>query len=289
MSTILAVSWCCQSSTAPWTWEPRTYLGVWVVLFLLAAPYVASMRARHRSVGLDDRDRRAMMWYALGLAGVWASSDWPLGSLGAGYLLSIHTVLYIIFTMVAAPLMLLGMPRWMFDNLLDRLRLRSLYRAMVRPWVAGIVLNLILVVTHIPMFVDALRTSQFGSFVLDAAWLLSGIVGWLPIISPREEDRIGNPMWKVTYLFLAFGAFPMVPGAFITFAGQPLYGIYDLAPRFGDWSTLEDQQLGGAIMKVGNIPILWAVIAAIFVRSALKTRIDERNIVPDDTEELIRT
>ena len=38
------------------------------------------------------------------------------------------------------------------------------------------------------------------------------------------------------YLFVAFGAFPMLPGAFITFSPLPLYRVYELAPRFGDWS-----------------------------------------------------
>ena len=54
-----------------------------------------------------------MLWFALGMAGLWAASDWPLGTLGAGYLLSVHTVLYIIYTMVAAPLLVLGLPPWM--------------------------------------------------------------------------------------------------------------------------------------------------------------------------------
>ena len=68
------------------------------------------------------------------------------------------------------------------------------------------------------------------------------------------------------------------PGAFITFSPLPLYRVYELAPRFGDWTPEEDQQLAGALMKVGNIPILWAVIAAVFVKTALQQNRDERRL-----------
>ena len=149
---------------------------------------------------------------------------------------------------------------------------------MMKPWIAAIVLNLALIFTHLPFIVDPFRGSQFGSFLLDAIWLVSGVIGWLPVASPFRGDRIQSPIWKCVYLFVAFGAFPMLPGAFITFSPLPLYRVYELAPRFGDWSPEEDQQLAGALMKVGNIPILWAVIAAVFVKTALQQNKDERRL-----------
>ena len=74
-------------------------------------------------------------------------------------------------------------------------------------------------------------------------------------------------MWACVYLFLAFGVFDSIPAAFITFAPLPLYSTYELAPRMGTWTPLDDQQLAGALMKVGGMPILWTVIAVIFVRN----------------------
>jgi cytochrome c oxidase assembly factor CtaG len=282
-SPILAVTWWCQTTTAPWDWTPKVYLGVWLMLALFVVPYAIAMVRRSRRHGLTSRDKRAMLWYGLGVFFVWSASDWPLGTLGAGYLLSIHTVLYLIYTMVAGPLLVLGLPDWMTRGLLDKVRGWSIYRLVVKPWVAVIVLNGILVFTHLPPVVDGLRASQFGSFVLDALWLVSGVVGWLPIITPFRGDRIKAPIWRCVYLFIAFGAFPMLPGAFITFSGVPLYRVYELAPRFGDWSPLDDQQLAGALMKVGNIPILWAVIAAIFVKAALEGSRDNRYARLDDS------
>lgn len=270
-TTLFGITWWCQSTQIPWDWTPRYYPGVWILLALFLVPYIVAVRHRSRTIGLDATDKRALLWYVLGLLAMWSASDWPLGTLGAGYLLSVHTVLYLVYTMIAAPLMLLGLRPWMVKAFLDRLHGWSVYRQIRKPWVAAVVLNFILVLTHIPFLVDTLRISQVGSFVLDALWLISGVCGWMPVISPFRADRIRSAVWQCVYLFIAFGAFPMLPGAFITFAGVPLYRVYDLAPRFEGWTPLEDQQLAGAIMKVGNIPILWAVIGVIFMRTALSS------------------
>jgi len=281
---VLAVSWWCQATRAPWTWTPKVYLGVWLVMALILGSYGWTMRRRARSVGLDDRDKRAILWFVLGTLGLWLATDWPLGLLGSGYLLSIHTTLYLVYTMVAAPLMLIGIPPWMARSLLDKLRAWRVYRWCMKAWVAALVLNGALIFTHLPFIVDLFRTSQFGSFALDAVWLLSGVVGWLPVVSPFRGDRIQSPMWKCVYLFIAFGAFPMLPGAFITFSPLPLFSVYELAPRFGNWTPEEDQQLAGALMKVGNIPILWAVIGTIFVKTLLEQNRDERRLGEVDDE-----
>ena len=147
---VLAVSWWCQSTRTPWTWTPKLYIGVWIVMGAILGTYAWSMRRRARSVGLDARDKRAIVWFVLGTLSLWIATDWPLGLLGSGYLLSVHTTLYLIYTMVAAPLMLIGIPQWMARNMLDRLHGWGVYRASAKPWIAAVVLNVALVFTHLP-------------------------------------------------------------------------------------------------------------------------------------------
>jgi putative membrane protein len=282
--TVLAVDWWCQSTTEPWSWTPKVYIGVWLVMAAILGPYFFALRHRAKAVGLTSRDKRAAVWFTLGALALWLATDWPLGLLGSGYLLSIHTTIYLIYTMIAAPLMLIGIPDWMARNMLDRLRGWGAYRWAVKPWIAAIVLNAALVFTHLPFIVDPFRATQQGTFVLDAMWLISGMIGWLPVASPFRGDRVRSPMWACVYLFIAFGAFPILPGAFITFSPLPLYRVYELAPRFGDWTPIEDQQLAGALMKVGNIPILWTVIAVVFMKSLIDQNRSDRSLheVDDD-------
>lgn len=266
------MSWWCSTSTAPWSWtDPTWYVGVWLLVGGMFLLYARAWRRRVRTTPGARIDRRKALWFGLGLSFIWAASDWPVGPLGAGYLASVHMLQYMMYTLAAAPLLLLGMPEWMTRRLLEKFRCYNAYRRITRPLIAGILFNVILIVTHAPVTVDALRVNQFGSFFLDAVWLVSGLILWSPIVSPLEEVRAKSPGVKVAYIFLACGVMPMIPGGFLAFSSTPLYGIYELAPRVGP-DPAEDQQIAGVLMKIGNLPVIWTVMAVIWARWADKDR-----------------
>jgi putative membrane protein len=208
---------------------------------------------------------RQIVWFVLSLVFLWAASDWPVGALGAGYLLSVHMLQYMLYVLAAAPLLLLATPEWMARRVLGRLHLYRTVRVVCRPVPAAVFANVVLVATHAPWTVDLLRTSQVGSFALDMVWLLSGLVLWMPVVGPLPELVVRSVPLRMVYLFIAAGAVPMVPGGFLTFAGAPLYRTYELAPRVG-LEALADQQIAGVIMKVGNLPVIWLVLIVLWAR-----------------------
>ena len=212
--------------------------------------------------------RRQMWLFLAGVAAFWVASDWPLGVLGAGYLASAHMVQFMLYTLVAAPLMVMGVPEPMARRILARLRLYRFMTRLAKPVAAGLVFNGCLVATHSPWAVDTLRVNQFGSFVMDVVWLVSGVLVWLPICSPLIEHRLRAYPGKMVYLFLALGVVPAVPAGFLTFASFPLYATYELAPRFYGLDAATDQQTAGLIMKLGGIPIVWGTIIAMMLRWA---------------------
>src|SRR5690606_29374694 len=212
-------------------------------------------------------DRRRPLAFAGGWVALWVASDWPLGTLGAGYLASAHMVQYLLYTLVAAPLLVLGLDEPMLRRALARTRTAGLVRVACRPVTAGLIFNVVLVATHAPATVDPLRSSQLGSFALDGLWLASAVILWLPIAGPLDELRPGYPA-RAVLLFLAAGVVPMIPGAFLTFADHPLYGVYELAPRVAGFDATTDQQLAGVLMKVGSVPLIWPVIGVLFARWA---------------------
>jgi putative membrane protein len=259
------VTWWCTASKEPWDWAPRAYPGIWVGMVALLAGYLlARRRAGAGAPGIRDRQLWAFLggWVVL-----WGATDWPLGTLGAGYLASAHMAQYLLTTLVAAPLLVLGTPERVLRRALARTGLDGLVRQACRPVAAGVIVNVVLVATHAPATVDTLRTSQLGSFALDAAWLVSGFVLWMPVCGPLAELKPSYPVRGV-FLFLAAGVVPMIPGGFLTFASTPLYATYELAPRVGGFDAVSDQQLAGALMKVGNIPLIWPVIGGLFLRWA---------------------
>lgn len=212
-------------------------------------------------------DWRRLWLFMAGMLMFWAASDWPLGTLGAGYLASAHMTQFLLYTLVAAPLILLGTPEWMARSSATRLRIYKPVEWLGRSLVTSAILyNTILLATHAPGTVEALRQSQIGSFSMDVLWMIGGFILWLPVISPLPEGQAQAPWAKMLYLFVATSVVAVVPASYLTFTTTPIYGIYELAPRIGGITALADQQFAGIIMKIATIPIIWGTIAVIWFR-----------------------
>jgi len=263
------MSWWCSATKLPWDWAPRAYPGVWLVMAAIMVAYVRSRRRLTPEERAADDPRRPIA-FVLGWLVLWAASDWPIGTLGSGYLASVHMVQYLMYTLMAAPLLVIGISPFTLRRALERAHLTGAVKVLCQPVAAGLFVNLVLVATHAPVTLDPLRASQLGSFFLDALWLLGGIVLWIPICGTFDEVRPSYPVRGVL-LFLGAGVVPMIPGAFLTFADNPLYSIYELAPRVGGIDARDDQQMAGVLMKVGSVPLIWPVIGMLFFRWAKET------------------
>lgn len=249
----------------PWTWTWQPYPGVWALILCLLAGYaVAVRRAGAASGGAGSRpgERAA---FGIGAAALWSATDWPVGALGAGHLASVHTVQFVLFTLVVPPLLLLGTPRAVLAAAVASPRRRAVARRLAHPLVALGVYSVILVATHLPEVVDTFKRSQLGSFAFDMAWVGSGLVLWWPVVQRLPELRpLAYPL-RIGYL--AIVAIVMIaPSAFLTFADYPLYGLYELAPRVAGISPVVDQQVAGLLMNVGGGLIIIAAMSVLFYR-----------------------
>ena len=263
--------WWCSQLYEPWSWTPRPYIGVWVVVAILAIVRWRALRSRKAATGSIDLTTRQRVWFWLGLFFLWLASDWPVGALGAGYLASVHMTQYMLYTFAAAPLFILAAPEWWVRKALARTRSYRLVGWLARPVHAVIIANGVMIATHAPWTVDTLRGTQLGSFLLDVLWMVNGLVLWYPVISSLPEHRVQSPLGRSGYLFMAAGVAALIPAGFLTFSSSPLYSSYEIAPRIG-LDALDDQQLAGAIMKVGAMPVIWITIAAIWIKWAAAER-----------------
>jgi len=256
------VTWWCAATRVPWSWSPRAYPGVWAFIAAIAALAVTVVR---RTGVRPTRRERLAGWS--GLAALWVATDWPIGTLGSGYLASAHMLQYFLYTFVAAPLLVLAVPEALARRAVRHPGAAAAHRLLARPLLAALVANVVLVATHAPITIDGLRASQAGSFALDLVWIVGGVALWWPVCGPLPEDRPSYPV-RCVYLFLAAGLVPMIPGGFLTFAQYPLYALYELAPAVGSIDPVADQQAAGALMKVGSLPVVWPVIGTMFWRWA---------------------
>jgi putative membrane protein len=266
------MQWWCSATGEAWTWAWRGYPGVWLFIGLLASGYLIAVRRTGRSVVTPPpHDLSAWLpyrlWFGTGLLAIWLALDWPIGALGAGYLASVHTVSYILLSLIAPPCLILGIPPGIWDRVMSRPAWRRLFWWAARPWLALAVFNAVLITTHVPEVVDGLMPSQAGALVVDLSWLLGGLLLWWPVMGPPAVVTLSRPL-KMAYLFISTLP-PILPSAFLTFADYPLYATYELAPRVFDIMTAQqDQQVAGLVMKiVGDLPV-WLGFGVVFFRWA---------------------
>lgn len=256
------ISWWCTALARPWSWQWIPYPGIWIAAILPMVFYARSL-ARHTG----SIDWKKLAQFLGGVLVFWVASDWPLGTLGAGYLASAHMTQFLLYTLVASPLILLGTPEWMARGLLRKIRLESVTVWLGRSLIAAAVIyNTILLSTHAPGTVELLRNSQLGSFAMDVLWVIAGLILWLPVLSPLPEGRTPSTWAKMAYLFVTTSVVAVIPASFLTFTRTPIYGIYELAPRIGSLTAIEDQQLAGIVMKIATVPIVWSTIAVLWFR-----------------------
>jgi putative membrane protein len=181
------------------------------------------------------------------------------------YLYSVHMLQHLLFTLGAAPLVLLGTPAWLARRLLSPKWLLGVVRGLSRPVVGLIQFNVVIVVSHWPAVVELTVRHHPLHFIAHAVLLLSALLMWMPVLSPLPEVPRAKPLAQMLYLFLQT-VVPTVPASFLTFGKTPLYHIYATFPRLWDIPALDDQQAAGLIMKLGGGLLLWTVIAIIFFR-----------------------
>jgi cytochrome c oxidase assembly factor CtaG len=261
---VSGVAFWCSSTGQVWVWRYTPFLGVWVV----AATFIGGYLLAHRRAG-RPLDRRLTRRWILGVLAVFVVSEWPIGQLGVGYLATVGIVRYVVYTFVAAPLLLGGLPTWLVDRWLPPGTRRAEAVGFLTRWpVALLIFNAVLFGTHVPIVVDTLKVSQLGSFSVDVLHLGAALVWWWPAIR-RETERnaIEEPI-RAFYLF-ASSVLMFVPAAFLTFSPLPLYGLYELAPPLWlGFDAVADQQAAGIVMNVIGGFVLWAIIAVLFIRWA---------------------
>lgn len=257
------LQWWCSASGIPWTWEWRAYPGVWLFAVTIAFLYwrLAYGTPERRAGRTGGRLTAAVA----GLALIWVALDWPVGALGGGYLASVHTVQYLLLAMIVPVLLVLGLPPAAEEALARRPGLARVGSVIFHPMVAVAVYVGAFLATHAPRVADALMVTQTGSFVIDAAWLVSGLVFWWPIAGTPPGREPLAPPFRILQVFL--GSLAHTPLAmWLMLAKYPLYATFELAPPFESLTPKADQQIASGLMiLVGGFFVLGA-ISTIFFR-----------------------
>jgi len=231
-----------------WHGHPDAILG----LLLIQSLYLIGIGPLRIKLNLSQTsDPKQTIMFTLGILIILISLTSPLHILSDQYLFSAHMFQHILITLIAPPLLILGIPQWLIDYLLKNILIYKIIKFLVQPIIAIIVFNLIFSLWHIPELYKLSVSSHYIHIGEHLMFMISAFIMWWPISSTSKLlPKISYPL-QMIYLFVMSLAQIIVFGI-ITFAPEPIYTHYVNAPRIWNMSALLDQQMGGIIMKVGS-------------------------------------
>ncbi len=191
---------------------------------------VPSPRARRPGEPTDPHASAAVP--AAGWRCCVVASEWPLHDLAERYLYSVHMVQHLLFTLVAAPLLVAGIAGVAVGARCLRPRPSGPRCGSLDPAARGArrCSTRVLLFTHWPAVVDASVGSELAHFALHALLIWAAYLMWWPIdvAAARAAAAPARPA-QMLYLFLQSLA-PTIPASFLTFGHQPLYPVYADVP-----------------------------------------------------------
>ncbi|MBE3554378.1 MAG: cytochrome c oxidase assembly factor CtaG [Thermicanus sp.] len=216
---------------------------------------------------------------------------------------TLHMAKMAVIYLIVPPLLLLGSPKWFYEYLLKPKFLRSAIRFFTRPLLALLWFNGLFSIYHLPAVLDALNADVNLNALYGIILFLAAIFMWWPILSPLGETDQLSELRKIAYI-VANGVLITPACALITFADSELYQSFTnpqawaamigfclptgvtvdmtlvTAKFFRILPPLQDQQLGGVVMKIMQEIIYGIFLGYVFYQWVKKEREKERLDLP---------
>jgi putative membrane protein len=260
--------WSNLPAAAPGVWikwdiHPSIIIGCatfLVVYALMAGPW--RRRWNLSPVGPSPREWRR---FVLGIAVVFFSLQGPLHNLSDYYLFAAHMVQHLLITLIFPPLLITGIPPWMWKPLVRHEWVAATGRWITQPIAAIGIATSTLYFWHVPSMYDwALRVHNIH-IVEHIIFMIGAVIMWWPVHSRIEEVPPLTPGWRMVYLFAL--TIPMKAlGAIITMSDDVLYTFYASQPRVFGLDPMADQRFGGLVMWMPGGLVFWFTIGFVFFR-----------------------
>lgn len=226
-------------------WTPGILTAVLLVGVLYA--WVMWGPVREAIPGAERPTAKEAVLFYTALLGVYASLGSPLGIWAMDSSFAVHMLQHTIAGMAVPPLLIYGLPKWVWRAVLRRPHLGRLFRFLIRPIMAIVVFNSVFGVMVAPPIVTEMVRSMTAMIGWHIALMVTGVFMWWPLVSPIEEAPRLHPGLQILYLFLD-GLAMFLPLAMVTVNETSVYtAAYGGAPVFLGMGLLAEQQLGGAI------------------------------------------
>ena len=247
--------------TLHWHTEPLLL----ITLLFFAWGYalcVGPWRSRFAPANMRYPTVQAVLFFS-GLLIAYLTVGSPLDQLGEDFLFSAHMVQHMLLVYALPPLFILGTPQWLVDSCLRFAVLKKIGRVVFHPVTAGFTFTFLYTVWHIPTLYELALQEKLFHVIEHWSMFLPALCMWWPMLSLSKILPGSNYGVRMLYVFvLMIGQLPVF--GFLTLSDEILYPTYEFAPRILELDPLQDQILGGLIMKITNMAVSLFLLCTTF-------------------------
>jgi putative membrane protein len=264
-------------------WSPFYFVSLVIVLaiyYLLVFKYYPRFKESEKGTS------KQAVFFTTGIILLYAVKGSPLDLLGHITFYA-HMIQMATLYLVIPPLLILGMPNWIWRGIINKPIVKPLFSFMTKPLIALVLFNGIFSFYHIPLIFDVIKTDMWLHAGYTTIMFVFAIVMWWPLLNVLPEKQTLTGLKKIGYIF-ADGVLLTPACALIIFADTPMYATFSdpnawaqalalcvpgstLAmlnlsgpEMFSSLSLLEDQRLGGVVMKIIQEIVYGVVLAYTF-------------------------
>ncbi|MGH7657075.1 MAG: cytochrome c oxidase assembly protein [Gemmatimonadales bacterium] len=256
-------------------WSGNTL--VMVALVITGVAYAVGLRRMWaRSHPGGGVSRGCAVAFAGGLGALAFALLSPVDSLGE-FLLSAHMIQHLILILIAAPLIVAGMPAtallWSLPAGARRAAgqwwnhsrvVRPGVRACLHPAVIWFLAAGTLLTWHLPALYQAALGNSAVHAVEHLSFVATSIGFWWVVLQPSGHRRL--PLGEAIPFVIAAGIVHAMLGALLTFSAFAWYPAQSRAASLWGLTPLEDQQLAGLIMWIPAAMVYLGVTAWLFLK-----------------------
>lgn len=250
--------------------------------------------------------KRQVVYFILAMFLLYVVKGSPIDLL-SHIMFSAHMTQMAILYLVIPPLFIISIPDWLWRGILDGRLRQAIFSFFTQPLFALLLFNISFSFYHLPLVFDFIKSNMVLHAGYTILLFITAIFMWFPLVNQIPEKQSLSGVKKVAYIF-ASGILLTPACALIIFAGSPIYstftnpeswanamrlcvpsstlsGLHLSGPEvFSGLPPLEDQQLGGVLMKIIQEIVLGYVLGVTFFAWYKKENGGENEIDPIPTE-----
>lgn len=269
-------------------WSPWFLL---IIILGMALFLLLATKMRHRFQDTHPVTKKQLFFFMTGMVLLYVIKGSPIDLLGH-ILFSVHMVQMAALLLIVAPLIMMGIPNWMWKNVFDIKIIERIFSLLTKPLLSLLLFSGLFSVYHIPLILDSVKLSAPLHAFFTITLFFAAVFFWWPIINTLKGQPKLHGLKKIGYIILS--AILITPAcSLIIFVDYPVYETYQSGEAwlqamalcvpastlaglsglgisgpelFTNMPTLVDQQLGGIIMKVFQEIIYVGVLGSIFIK-----------------------